>query len=138
MLAEVEENLINGFVVNRKRERYVTFLRSPKRRREFLRQLYHFHDFEPAFMVPFAPAHESADRLVAELQRYGAPDSCYVISVDPNLDGITDRLSAIIPRVYARIEGTIVSCIPGRLAYYEGEPPDNRFILTRTPQRTRR
>jgi hypothetical protein len=29
--------------------------------------------------------------------------------------------------------GTFVSCIPGRLAYFEGEDPGARFILLRTP-----
>ena len=38
MIAEVEEDLINAFVVKRKRERHLAFLRSPKRRRDFLRQ----------------------------------------------------------------------------------------------------
>ena len=60
MIAALEEDIINAFVVRRKRERHIDFLRSPRRRREFLDQLYHFNDFDPACIVPLALSHASA------------------------------------------------------------------------------
>ena len=33
--------------------------------------------------------------------------------------------------IFAFLDGTIISCVPGRLAYFEGEAPKNRFILQR-------
>ena len=29
-------------------------------------------------------------------------------------------------------DGTFVSCIPGKLAYFEGEEPNERYILERS------
>jgi hypothetical protein len=47
--------------------------------------------------------------------------------------GTTSSLSDAIDRVFAFVDGTIISCVAGRLAYYEGEAPKNRFILHRKP-----
>jgi hypothetical protein len=35
------------------------------------------------------------------------------------------------PERRSKSEGTNVCCVPGRLAFYEGEAPKNRFILRR-------
>jgi hypothetical protein len=138
MITEPEEDFINTFVVARKRERYIELLRSPMRRRECLRQLYHFRDFVPDCIVPLAKGRMSADAILAELHRRDAGGACYLISVQPALDGITIQLQDAIARVYRVAEGTILSCVRGRLAYYEGEPPHNRFILHRSGDNTSR
>jgi len=132
MISRREEDFINTFVVARKRERYRELLRSPARRRDFLRQLYHFRDFVPTCIVRLSPEPTSADGLLAELHRRGAESECYVISVEEDLDGRALQLANAVRQVYARKEGTILCCVPGRLAYYEGEPPRNRFILSRS------
>ena len=132
---EREIDILDTFVLPRRRERFVGFLRAPRRRRDFLSELYHFSDFDPACIVPLAGACDSAPGLVAELLRRGAPRTCYVVSVDARLDGITADLAGVIDRVFAKVDGTLVSCVPGRLAYYEGEAPDNRFILERVRRR---
>lgn len=56
---------------------------------------------------------------------------CYLVSVRSDLDQQTRDLDEAIREVYAFAEGTIVCCVPGVLAYYEGEAPKNRFILHR-------
>jgi hypothetical protein len=66
------------------------------------------------------------------LERRGAGPTCYIVSTDADLDRTTRDLSDAINQVFAFVEGTIISCVPGRLAYYEGEAPKNRFILHRT------
>ena len=135
MILQREEALINTFVVARKRERYLGFLRSPRRRQDFLRTLYHFSDFDPACIVPLADGKDSADALVSELRRRGAAGECYVISADRDFDGLIGLLESVIVQVHAAIEGSIVCCLPRRLAYYEGESPRNRFILHRQVSR---
>src|SRR4051812_6454106 len=74
---------------------------------------------------------DSAAGVITELRRLGADDDCYVISNNVDLDGATKPLSEIIERVFAFVDGTLVCCVPGRLAYFEGEAPNNRFILHR-------
>ena len=123
---------IMAFVVPQKRERYAGFLQSPKRRLRFLRELYHFSDFDPESILPISGACDTAEGLLSELRKRGAPATCQIISVRPDLDGAMKKLSETIHEVFAVAEGTIVICIPGRLAYYEGEAPKNRFILARS------
>jgi hypothetical protein len=96
-----------------------------------LEKPYHFTDFDPNCIQDLSGANNSAGGLIAELRRRGAPDDCYVMSVHKTWDGVTGPLDTIIQKVFAVFDGTIVCCIPGVLAYYEGEAPKNRFLLCR-------
>jgi hypothetical protein len=125
-----ETALIRAFVVRRKQARYISLLDSQNGRQKFLRELDHFHDFEPAYVIPIRGS-DSVDQLVDELKKRGAQDVCYVISFNGEPDGTTVPLREVIASVYGRIEGTLISCSRGRLGYYEGEAPKNRVILQR-------
>ena len=127
----VETEFVQAFIIPEKRERYIAFLRSPKRRTKFLRELHHFRDFDSMCVVPLVGANDSSDGLLSELRRRGATDDCHVISVRSDLDGATKPLADVVRLVFAAVEGTIILCLPGKLAYYEGEAPRNRFILDR-------
>ena len=48
-----------------------------------------------------------------------------------DFDGTIRSLADVIRQVFAFVEGTLICCVPGKLAYYEGEAPKNRFILSR-------
>jgi hypothetical protein len=126
-----EIQLVETFVVRDKQERYKGFLSSAKRRQKFLRELYHFRDFIPDCVVELRGQNDTADGLTADLRRRGAPAECYVVSVDDTFDGSTRPLADVIREVFTFVEGTLICCVPGRLAYYEGEAPKNRFILSR-------
>ena len=63
------------------------------------------------------------------LRKLGAPDSCYVISSWGEYDGTELDLLPVLEAIHATGMGSIISCIPGQLAYYEGE--DGRFVLQR-------
>ena len=102
MIAEVEEAVIRSFVVRRKQERYISFLNSPKRRREFLRELYHFRDFDSACIVPVARSHKSARRCSEELYRRGAGNECYVVSRRSRPGWDDRRLASVVAKVSAR------------------------------------
>jgi hypothetical protein len=41
------------------------------------------------------------------------------------------ELHEVLEAVVGRFQGTFVSCIPGRLAYFEGERENDRYILER-------
>jgi hypothetical protein len=126
-----EIEIVTGFVLRSKRERYAGFLGSAKGRRKFIDSLYHFNDFDPDVVVEVSSGSATREGVRKELQRRGAGPSCYIISTNANLDRTTSRLSDAVNQVFAVVEGTTISCVPGRLAYYEGEPPKNRFILHR-------
>ena len=120
--------LVNAFIAPHKRERYSGFVRSPKARPKFIDALHHLNDIDLAAVVELPHGLETPAGVLHELRRLGASGSCYLVSVDRRLDQTAMELEEAISRV---VEGTIVSCIPGRLAWYEGEPPKNRFILFR-------
>ena len=128
---EREIDFVNTFVQPEKQERYIGFLRSLKNRRKFLDELYHFKDFAPTCMFDLSGKIDSCEGLLSDLRRRGAPDNCYVISAHPYLDGVTRPLKDAISEVFSLIDGTLIFCIPGQLAYYEGEAPKNRYILHR-------
>jgi len=57
----------------------------------------------------------------------GAPEHCYTISEHDDLDGQSANLREMLDRLVGAGIETIVSCVPGRLVYFEGER--ERFIL---------
>jgi hypothetical protein len=59
----------------------------------------------------------------------GAPETCYALSEDSELDGKEIPLSEALKEVVGCGMGTFLSCLAGRLAYFEDE--DGRWILER-------
>jgi len=131
MSIEREIQIANTFIIPAKRGRYVGLLNSKKGRLKFLERLYHFPDFDPRCIVELSGASDTASGLIAELRRRGAAEQCYVMSVSEDMDGVVGPIEELIREVFASVEGTIVCCVPGSLAYYEGDAPKNRLILHR-------
>ena len=98
-----------------------------KGRSKLRQQLWRFRHLDTRFAEPLGSRDPHAT-----LTARGAPATCYVVSTANELDGrkvaLSDALGAIHPGWHA----AFVSCIPGRLAYFEGELPDHHYILERT------
>lgn len=132
--AEHEESVVKAFIVRRKRDRMLFQLANPKRRRTGLDALYDFRDLDDRFVVPVPPHQQSPESIAKALRSYGAPDSCWVISTDDSLDGREMLLDEALAAVVGHREGNLISCVPGKLAFFEGEGPEDRCILRRTPK----
>jgi hypothetical protein len=131
-MRDIEEAIVRALVVAAKQERYIGFVSSAKRRQKFLNELYHFRDFNPAFIVKIPPRDQKAVSIGTLLRRRRAPEVCYVVSTIADIDATTMSLSGALVRIVGGVsDGTILSCISGRLAYFEGESPGDRFILER-------
>ncbi len=65
------------------------------------------------------------------LLQAGAPETCYVFSEWNELDTKEMKLDEALTACIGYGMGTVLSCIPGRLAFYEAEGPGQRFILQR-------
>ena len=139
---EHEEALIRTFIVPAKRQRYLDKLGSPKTRQKFIADnLYHMGDLDERYiekpklhtpLVEFEARRASyIDAIYALLRDRGAPSRCYVLSTT-ELDGQEADLREALDRVCGSSEGTFISCIPGRLAYFEGETPDQQYVLQRS------
>jgi len=125
-MIEHEEQTIKAFIRKEVRDRYVSFLSNQKRRNEILDRLNHCKDFDERF-IQWLPS--NAD-IVKILLQAGSPAEVYVIS-DSKLDGKLMPLPAAIHETSMSGSGTIVSCIPGKLAYYYDEVGERRALLKR-------
>jgi hypothetical protein len=134
---EHEEAIIRAFVIRERQERFIYLLENPKRRQKFTRELGHFRWFDARFAAPLPwkvdPAlslwgrhQQGIDNIWRLLKAKGAGQFCWVISGNAKLDGQELELKSALE---SRSEGTILSCIPGRLAYFEGE--DESLLLSR-------
>ena len=138
--ANHEESTIRAFVLRDKQERFLGFLAKPKNRKKFTQLLPHFRWFDRKFATPIPwkvdPKLKLWERHVQGikniqrlLQTRGAGQTCWVISEDSTIDGQELDLSAALERVSGSQVGAILSCVPGRLAYFEGE--DETLLLAR-------
>lgn len=123
--------LVNAFILPTNRPRFTKFLSDPKRRPKILKRLYHLRDLDPRFLVEIQPSDQNSKAIAALLIERGAREQCHLISSDNELDGRDLPLIDALDRIIGFGEGTLVSCIPGLLGYFEGEGPSHRFILDR-------
>ena len=131
MIDELEAALVRAFVLGERCARVLHQLTNPKRRQKFVAELPHFERFDSRWIVTIPANQQNADGIERILLRKGAPTDCYVLSVNASIDRRTMSLRTSLDLVVCREPGTILSCISGRLAYYEGEQPGNRYVLER-------
>jgi hypothetical protein len=124
-----EEALVRTFIPAHRHERFLEIIAKPNKRAKLLTQLYHFDGLDPKFRVTIPPSQRRPSALVKILNAKGAGPICYVMSTISELDGQEVDLETALERVVGSQEGTLISCIPGRLGYFENE--DGRYILER-------
>jgi len=122
-----EEATIRAFFNPQRRLRWLESLASPKRRCKILDKLNHCRDLDHRFATKVS----SKIDVVSVLKSHGAHESCYILSSTLGLDGRQMELSEAISQTELAGWGTIISCIPGQLAYYYGECGELRVLLTR-------
>jgi hypothetical protein len=122
-----EEATIRAFISQSRRNRWLEMLASPKRRKQFLDRLNHCRDFDERY----AASLPSNANVLSILKGRGAPDSCYVISDIADLDRRECLLSQAVEDAAAGGWGTLISCLPGKLAYYYDECGERRLLLER-------
>ncbi len=125
-----EESLIRAFVAPHRREQFLRRLANPKTRAKILDQLAHFQDLDPRFAHQVPPDKRTAAAIYRVLKEKGAPDTCYVMG-NSDLDGREVVLRGALERIVDASFGDFISCIPGKLGFFAGEYPDERYILER-------
>jgi hypothetical protein len=124
-----ERAFVDAFVNPDRRERFLAALANPKKRNVFNRELHHP---KPSFLlnsyIERIPPSQQYTRFIApNLRRMGASDDCWVFGND--IDGRQMKLEEALDALIGIRSGTIISCVPGRLAFFESE--DERVILRR-------
>lgn len=85
-------------------------------------------------MIKIPTPNSDYQEMASLLKKQGATDECYVISWNEEIDGKKLPLNEALKKVVGYGMPSIVSCIEGKLAYFEaeqvaGSPP--RFLLKR-------
>jgi hypothetical protein len=124
-----EEAAIKAFILPQRRERYLGFLSSQKGRKKFTDELAHFKALDPRYIVDIPTGKRNRSSLAKLLTSKGAGSRCWVISENSKLDAQEMELATALRETVGYGMGTIISCIPGKLAYFEDE--DVRYILQR-------
>jgi hypothetical protein len=128
-----EESLIKAFFLSGRQKRALTQLASHKKRSQFLNRLSNLGvDYiEEKFIISIPEDQQDGSSLYTLAKFYGSLKSCYCISqwkeVDCRVFLVQDALRKVVNAGW----GTLLSMIPGKLAYYESEK-GNRFILKRS------
>ena len=123
------EHLLTAFIKRSKRDRYREILSNPRLRHKFTNQLAHFKDFDPKYRLAIPSNQLFVGNIASELQKRHSPSIVYLISEDSALDQKELPLMDALKEIVGRGIGTVLSCIPGRLAFIETE--DERFIMER-------
>jgi hypothetical protein len=116
------------------------FLANPGNRKKLTGELAHFRWFDPSFVTPvpwkvdpsitLGEKHlQGVDHVYRLLKSRGASETCWAISQDPEIDGRELDLKTILEKLIGSGTGTLLSCLPGKLAYFDGE--DERLLLAR-------
>lgn len=130
-LHEHEYALVITFVLPEKQQDYLNLLADPAGRKRALSQLPHWADLDERSMRRLSDSYRRAAQIESLLRQRGAPPTCYLLSEDVDLDGREMDLREALEEIVGLGAGTIVSCKPGRLAYYETEDPEERYLLER-------
>jgi hypothetical protein len=131
MSIEIERCTLEAFVTPHRRHRYVALLETKRGRRELRTLLAHSGDFDSRFLRPVPRKTTTVEELFALLQRRGALATCHVMAELDDLDGRTTDLRLALAKSIGGGHGILITCIPGRLAYYQGEEADDRYVLER-------
>jgi hypothetical protein len=124
-----EAALISTFVNGAKRKHLIEILANPKRRHRATVTLSHFSDFDPSLVRRLGGDAQTPAEIEGALRSLGAGEHCHVISANRAIDGKHLPLKSALEKVVGQRMGTLLSCVPGELAYYEGEDPADRCIL---------
>jgi hypothetical protein len=128
-IAKAEEELVKGFFARERRERFLSGLGNPRKRKKLTNEFCHFKNLDPRFVVEINPSQQNPKDIYALLKSLGAPERCWVLSDDSSLDARTMNLDEILNEIVGATFATFLCCIDGKLAYFENE--DGRCILHR-------
>jgi hypothetical protein len=123
----IEDATVRAFIVPAKRDRYATLLGNATRRATFLDGLNHCHDFD----TRYATALPSTADIPALLRSHGAGATCRVISDYREIDGQVMPIEDAVREAEGSGMGSLLCCVPGKLAYYVGESGEQRLLLRR-------
>ncbi len=101
----------------------------PKRRKDVRELLDHAVTLDRRYARHLDGSETSAGSVAATLRKHGAPKTCYLISADEGLDGREMPLEDAVDAVSGSFSGGFVSCVAGKLGYFEYEDMKSAYLL---------
>lgn len=137
---EQEIVLVQSFFVKRVQERVLHELFTPKKRDMALQRLDHRYlsMLKNDYLIEIKPPNSWPDDTYDLLKQHGAPDTCYCLSENELISGKTLPLREALEHAIGFGFASIISCIPGELAYFEAEQsfgPPPRYLLKKPSNR---
>ena len=120
------------FLVEPSRRRIETLLERGNKRRHDLRSLLdHAVRLDPRFSQHLTGSEAFPAPVEAKLRSLGAPGICHVIAANSQLDAREMPLREALDAIIGKGNGAFVSCIPGRLGFYEYEDMKSSYLLSK-------
>ena len=129
LVMEHEAAVFEAFFVEPQKARLRKLSEDPGSRPKLRSYLAHPKGLDPVTTTRIARGNQSHAQILELLRSEGAPEMAHLISEHSEWDEMNVPLDAALALVVGMGFGTIVSCIPGRLAYYEAEDRNARFLL---------
>lgn len=133
---EQEELIVKAFFEKTIQNRVMFELSSEKKRKDAIGRVDSItrNGIQEKYKIEIQKPNSDYKEILNLLKRYGAGDKCYVISFCEDIDGENLPLSFALEKAVGLGMPSIISCIPGKLAYLEceqsyGAPP--RYVLKR-------
>ena len=121
-----------AFLAEPTRRRWEALLElGEKRRRDVRELLHHSVRLDPRFAQHLTGGDAFYGPVEAMLRKRGAPPTCYVLAANSDIDGREMPLGEALEAVTGMGNGAFVSCIPGRLGFYEYEDMKSSYLLSR-------
>ncbi len=125
-----EQATIRAFVVRTRQGLYLALLTDDKGRERLTDRLLSGRDLDPAALLPIPDDERKPERVTERLRKLGAGEHCYVISADSAIDGREAELGETLKQVIGKGKPALVSCVTGRLGYFEGSVGDPVVLRT--------
>lgn len=126
------EKLFHTFVNKNRRGRYISLLEKKDGLETIAASLDHkfILDLNMKYAQRFTG---NSEALYQRLMELGAPQKCYIISAILGLHNQVLDLKEAVVSTFGQTTGTLISCLPGVLVYYEFDEENGRYILYKNP-----
>ena len=120
------------FLAEPNRRRMQTLLGLGEKRRADIRSLLHHSvSLDQRYAQHLTGSDAFSGPLETMLREKGAPAMCHVVAADIDLDGRDMPLAEALDAIIGMGNGAFVSCIPGRLGFFEYSSMKSSYLLQR-------
>jgi hypothetical protein len=119
-------------VVQPQQRRLRTLFEMAEKRRGDIRALLdHSITLDPRHSEQLPGGDQFSPRVEELLRKRGAPDRCFVVASNARFDGREMPLREALDAVIGGGDGAFISCIPGKLGYFEFAHASGGHLLRR-------